>query len=157
MSEFQLYDIAGALARQCRYGGHCMRFYSVAEHCVLVASKASDKNKFTALMHDASEAYLVDIPRPIKNLLPDYQRIEKTLMRALSDRFDFDYPLPEEVKQLDEAILTDEREQNMAPLDAEGEEWGNKLPALGVELRCWAPEKAAYEFGAAFRRYGGRV
>jgi uncharacterized protein len=70
--EIRLVDIAHALSKLCRYGGQCLSFYSVAEHSLLVASKAPDHLKLVALMHDASEAYLLDIPRPIKRHLAGY-------------------------------------------------------------------------------------
>lgn len=82
-------DIANALARQCRYGGHCLKFYSVAEHCCHVSDKASLVYKLSGLMHDASEAYLVDIPRPVKPLLQNYYAVEDKLMRVISKKFDF--------------------------------------------------------------------
>lgn len=154
--EVNIFDIAGALARQCRYGGHCHKFYSVAEHCVHVASKASNHLKLTALMHDASEAYLVDIPRPVKPLLANYYELENQIMEVISERFVFEWPMPDEIKQLDTAILTDERIQNMTATCFKPEDWGNLLPGLGIDLQFWSHYRAANEFLSAFHRYGGR-
>ncbi len=69
-------DIAHALSHECRYGGHCDRFYSVAEHSVRVAEilrmqGASAVEILAGLLHDGSEAYLKDIPRPLK-MLPEF-------------------------------------------------------------------------------------
>lgn len=150
-------DIAIPLSRCCRYAGHCRRFYSVAEHCVLVAERASEKNKLTALMHDASEAYLVDIPRPIKPLLTNYYDLEDGIMRAIADKYGFEWPLPAEVKNLDNSILVDERDQNMAPMDCDAASWGAPFPKLGIELRFWHPGEALSAFLGAFHRYGGRA
>ena len=81
-----LSDIAHALAHTCRYGGHCKRFYSVAEHAVLVSRRleeqgASNRRLRAGLHHDDSEAYLGDIPRPMKPLLGK-------AYRDLTDRMD---------------------------------------------------------------------
>lgn len=87
---FVIAEIAHALSNACRYGGHCEQFYSVAEHSVLV-SEIAERLKlcdpFEALMHDASEAYIVDIPGPWKCLLPDYQKLERDLEEKLQAFF----------------------------------------------------------------------
>jgi hypothetical protein len=156
VEDIRIEDIAGALSKMCRYGGHCKKFYSVAEHCVLVARHAPDDLKLTALMHDASEAYLVDVPRPIKPFLPGYYDMEAKLMSVISERFGLIDPLPAEVKRLDNAILRDEREQNMASMDVAPEFWGDAIDGLGVELRFWQPEDAQTMFLHAFKKFGGK-
>lgn len=153
--EIHIEDIAAALSKMCRYGGHCKRFYSVAEHSVLMAHAAPDGYHLDALLHDASEAYLADVIRPIKSSLTNYHAIEAALERAIGRRFGTRQTMPDAVKHLDNAILADERAQNMEPMPVSNEEWGARMPALGVTLQFWTPEKAEYEFLAAFRRYGG--
>jgi hypothetical protein len=150
--EIHIDDIAAALSKMCRYGGHCKRFYSVAEHCVLMAHAAPDGFHLSALLHDASEAYLSDVIRPIKSHLTNYLEIEANLERAIAQRFTLPFPMPAEVKRLDNGILADERDQAIL---IPPREWGLTEPALGVTLQFWSPEKAEYEFLAAFRRYGG--
>lgn len=88
---FNIAEIAHALSNACRYGGHCSQFYSVAEHSVLVSEIAEELklcDPFEALMHDASEAYLCDIPGPWKCLLPDYRALESALEEKLQAFFD---------------------------------------------------------------------
>lgn len=154
--EIHIEDIAAALSKLCRYGGHCKRFYSVAEHSVLMAHAAPDGYHLDALLHDASEAYLADVIRPIKSSLTNYHAIEAALERAIGRRFGTRQTTPDAVKHLDNAILADERAQNMEPMPGIPDaEWGARLPALGVTLQFWSPEKAEFEFLAAFRRYGG--
>ena len=150
--EIHIEDIAAALSKLCRYGGHCKRFYSVAEHCVLMAHAAPDGMHLAALLHDASEAYLSDVIRPIKRHLENYERIEAELERVIAQRFTLEFPMPAAVKALDNAILVDERDQAMV---TPPQPWGLTEPALGVTLQFWSPEKARYEFLAAFHRYGG--
>jgi len=100
-------DIAHALAHQPRFGGHLPTFYSVAQHSVQVSVMAPELRdvKMQALMHDASEAYLIDIPRPIKHRLSNYKETEEKLMIVIAQKFGFDYPLSKEVKEFDEYAL----------------------------------------------------
>lgn len=150
--EIHIADIAHALSQLCRFSGHCLRFYSVAEHCVLMAREAPDEYKLTTLMHDASEAYLADVIRPIKPFLTNYHDIEARLETVIAERFNYPWPMPAEVKRLDNAILADEMAQNMAPPPVD---WRLPELPLGVRLQFWAPEKAEFEFRAAFTQYGG--
>src|SRR6266700_4788978 len=76
-------DIAHALSMLCRFGGHCIRFYSVAEHSVLLSRVAEPRFKLWALLHDASEAYLADVPRPVKPALVGYKDAEERVQRAI--------------------------------------------------------------------------
>ena len=99
---FCIDDIAWSLSNQCRFAGHTKIFYSVAEHCIDCYSR---NRSLEALMHDASEAYLVDIPRPIKNQIHDYQKIEHNLNTVLSAVFGFKYPFSKSVKKADEIAL----------------------------------------------------
>ena len=83
-------DIAHALSNQCRFSGHVRKFYSVAQHCVEVANllKVQPPHiQLAGLLHDASEAYLVDLPKPLKRKMPDYVTVEKGMMEAISKRF----------------------------------------------------------------------
>jgi hypothetical protein len=143
IEEIDIEDIAHALSMTCRFGGHCLNFYSVAEHCCLMYDKASDKNKFHALMHDASEAYITDVPRPLKPSLTNYKEIETHLMNKICEKYDLDLKMPAEVKTLDVAILFAEANQNMSPASFE---WEGVVEPLDVELRFWSPTKAKVEF-----------
>lgn len=98
-------DIAHALSNQCRFSGHTVRFYSVAEHSVRCAEMIDKKHALTALLHDASEAYLVDLPTPIKRVMPEYREAEVNMMRIIAEKFCFEWPLPTMVKQVDKAML----------------------------------------------------
>jgi len=98
-------DIAHALSHLCRYGGHCDPFYSVAQHSIACSYLVSPENAMCALMHDATEAYLVDIPRPIKKQIEFYNKLESHLYNSISQRFDLPNPIPDEVHKADNDML----------------------------------------------------
>lgn len=99
-------DIAHGLAMRCRFGGHTKSFHTVAEHCIFMCDNAPFELKLQALLHDASEAYIGDMPSPIKHRLPDYQMLEAALMEAIGRKFGFDgVNLHPTVKALDKAAL----------------------------------------------------
>lgn len=108
-----LTDIAQGLAHTARYCGQTRRFYSVAEHCVHLARYALEHHGLQAariaLMHDAAEAYICDIPRPLKMLLPGYKMLEARVEKVIADRFGLPSLSDPYVKKLDDRILEDER------------------------------------------------
>src|SRR5690348_16971168 len=96
-------DIARALANICRFGGHARAFYSVAQHSVIVSRLVEERgggaeDAFAALMHDATEAYLGDMPHPIKHRSPlgaAFRAAEDHLEAAIRDRFAIRADVPE--------------------------------------------------------------
>lgn len=143
VADIDIEDIAHALAHQCRYGGHCRQFYSVAEHSVLLSQSVAPEHALWALLHDASEAYLVDVPRPVKAELREYREIEDRLLAAIAARFGLVSAIPPAVHEADRRILTDEAAQLMrAPPMA----WSTQAEPLGVRVKCWAPKKAEQWF-----------
>ncbi len=101
-------DIAHALSMVCRFGGHVHRFYSVAQHCVLVSQHVSRPLRLTALLHDAGEAYTGDMPSPIKAVLPDFQVLERRVDQAIAEHFGLPSLMTPEIKRIDRRILIDE-------------------------------------------------
>ena len=119
-------DSAHALALSNRYMGHTRVPYSVADHSLGVANvvweRTSDlKLMFAALLHDASEAYIVDVPRPIKPYLKGYYEIEAVVMGAILEHYGLpqDLHLHPEIKRADEILLATEARDLMAPPPAE--------------------------------------
>lgn len=150
VDEIDIEDIAHALALQCRYAGHSLEFYSVAEHSCHVSDYCSPDMALWGLLHDASEAYLTDVVRPIKGHLDGYRAIEAHVMAAVARRFGLVDCMPAEVKRLDNAILANERDQIMAhpPQD-----WSLTEPAIpDLILSCWNWRRAEIEFMVRFER-----
>lgn len=147
-------DIAHSLSMQCRYAGHCIRFYSVAEHSVHLARHfrrvgASIEIQLWALLHDATEAYLVDLPRPVKPHIFGYEPAEQRLMRVIASHFKLlPFEIPACVKDADRAIIADEAQQNMSSPPAP---WNSPEP-LGIRIGCWPPSVAKEEFLFEFER-----
>jgi hypothetical protein len=109
VDEINVIDIAHSLSNQCRFAGHVDDFYSVAQHSVLVSMLLPEELWMTGLMHDASEAYLVDVPRPIKPFLKGYDEIEKNIMTCVAIKFRLKWPMPKEVKTADNTALAIEK------------------------------------------------
>jgi len=87
LDEIDIKDIAHALSLVCRFGGHCREFYSVAEHSIRVALEVDKDHKLSALLHDAHEAYLHDVPRPIKQDISGYKEIADGIQKAINRKF----------------------------------------------------------------------
>lgn len=84
---FTLEDIAHGLGNVCRFSGQTRQFYSVAQHSIMVAELVPPEARLAALLHDASEAYIQDVPAPLKALLPEYAIIEQRIEAAIAARF----------------------------------------------------------------------
>jgi hypothetical protein len=142
-AEINIVDIAHSLSMQCRYAGHVNRFYSVAEHCVHLSKHVSGPNAKWALLHDASEAYLVDVPRPVKHMLTGYAHLEAKVMDAVARKFGLPSVMPDEVKEADYCILSDEAHVLMNGMHPN---WADPSKALGIKIHCWSPQLAKSEF-----------
>src|SRR6266516_6511979 len=98
--DVDLEDIAHSESMQCRFTGHTKQFYSVAQHSVLVSQNCPSEYALAGLMHDASEAYLSDIARPIKkhpDFGPFYLKVEDGLTAAIMKAFDLTKDIPDKV------------------------------------------------------------
>lgn len=106
-------DISHGLANECRFAGQCRRYYSVAQHSVIASQMVESELAMEALFHDAAEAYLKDIPTPLKALLPEYRVIEERLSRVIRKRFGLPEDLAPEIKAADLQLLATERRDLM--------------------------------------------
>lgn len=103
-------DIAHALARTCRYGGHVTHHLSVARHSIWVSEELDGTgHELWGLLHDASEAYLGDMVKPLKHhpSMAIFRETEDALDRVIAERFSLDYPMPSEVHDADRHITVD--------------------------------------------------
>lgn len=132
-------DIAHSLSMQCRYNGHIHRFYSVAEHCVLASQNVAPENALWALLHDATEAYVGDMVRPLKINMPEYRHAEDKVMLAIAERFGISLTMPDEVHSVDRRLLLDERAALMGPPAGD---WRIEGDPLGIEIHAWQPDTA---------------
>lgn len=107
-------DIAHALANVCRFGGHTRKFYSVAQHSILVSYHVPPEDALTALLHDATEAYIGDMVRPLKREMHAYKQVEDRLWSAIRGRFGLGDITPA-IKEADERALQTERRDLMVP------------------------------------------
>ena len=112
-SNYTMDDIAHGLSMTCRFSGQSNFFYSVAEHSVYVSQLVPPELALDALMYDAAEAFICDMPKPLKEMLPDYQAIEKKVEFAIAEKFGLRWPMPREIKLADIQMLRAEQKQVM--------------------------------------------
>lgn len=152
-SAFRISDIAHALGNLCRFNGHVTEFYSVAEHSYHCSFLVPKEHAMAALLHDAAEAYLGDVSRPLKHLLPEYKVIEERVEVALAAYFGLQYPWSEEVKAADTLMLRHEQHT----LRKNRDQWHGVPDAapLDRDLVCWAPYRARGYFVERYLSLGG--
>ena len=148
LDQFSISDIAHGLAHTCRFGGHTRPFYSVAEHSCRLALLCRPAYQLEGLMHDAAEAYIGDIPTPLKNSMGSYRHIENVIEDAISERYGLREDLPEEVKTLDLRMFATEA-RDLTLLDAN--EWRGIEPCEN-SITPWAMSVAEQRFLYMFEK-----
>lgn len=135
--QFTLQDIANGTAQVCRCSGQTAHFYSVGLHSIyvseeLAATGHSPRVQLLGLLHDASEAYIADVPGPVKDELPQYRAIEERIQRAVYEAFGIGAP---EQTETDAVERVDERLRHYElPSLLPGHEWDFRRPALEYDL-----------------------
>lgn len=153
--DFHILDIAHALSNQCRYNGHVRYFYSVAQHCVLLAESEFPGLPKWKLMHDAAEAYLPDVCVGFKSHLPKLVEAENRILKQLAELLELP-PLKgkilEDIKEGDRAIRFWEGRAFMP--EVAGVCWGKDVepPKVKVKIERWPPHYAEERFIKCFRR-----
>lgn len=161
-------DVAHALSNTCRYAGHTLEFYSVAQHCVHVAEwlEREIERGWEAdavqdvvvprwgLLHDASEAYIADICAPIKPFIVGYREIEEQLQVAIGHRFGLPWPMPSMVKYADKAVFKSEVDSGIM---RRADWWvlHPEHPDAGMRIEPWDRLRAESEFIRKFRELFG--
>jgi 5'-deoxynucleotidase YfbR-like HD superfamily hydrolase len=153
-SRFTIEDIAHALAHICRFTGHVHTYYSVAQHSVHVSRIVPAWCALAGLLHDAAEAFVGDVSKPLKDLLPDYRIIETRVEQAVLDRFGLSLPLPLEIKEADITMLATEQRQLMTNGDTWHHTHGRQ--PLDMKLPYMPPKIAKQAFLDRFAELGGQ-
>lgn len=141
-------DIAHSLSMLCRFNGHSRIFYSVAEHSVRVSKILPPNLQLWGLLHDSAEAYLSDIPRPLKKNFREFREVEDALLEVIARRFGLSWPMPAEVVEADNRLLATEARDLMAP---HPEPWNLPFPPLAERIVPLGPAEAEAAFLARFR------
>lgn len=148
-------DIAHSLSMQCRYNGHCRKFYSVAQHSVMVAKlmpKVPERSLgIYGLLHDAAEAYIGDIPSPVKALISDIREVEERILNVIYAKFNLDIAMSRmpEIKHADRIAMTIEVKNLMF---SGGRDWGEFLftHGYGISLETKLMELSSSEAETQF-------
>lgn len=153
---FEIEEMAWSTSMQCRFTGHVKRFYSVAEHCILVSSLVRHLrlgDPFEALMHDMHEGYLNDVSSPVKANLPDYKALENRIEAALRASYRFPREKNPRIKYGDRLALYIEA-THLMPEGAvdelvcgdEATKEAARRIACHWTLACHTPERAREDF-----------
>jgi hypothetical protein len=151
-ADVRLADIAAGLAHTCRFGGHPRRFYSVAEHSLHVSEELEGRGGddprlgLLGLLHDAGEAYVGDVPRPVKRRVEGFEHIESAVLDAVWSGLDIAPPTAaewERVMRDDDRLLAYEADE----LLADGS-WAEAPPDLDYDLGARAIDETREAFRA---------
>lgn len=142
-ADVRLPDIAHALSCINRYTGHTITPYSVAQHSVMVSKLCEPQDELWGLLHDASEAYLGDVARPLKTLLPDYVELEHHVQKTIGKHFGLSWPMPVSVKVADNRALIAEKRALMSV----EHDWGIEADPVMVPINpyCWQQARQMFE------------
>jgi hypothetical protein len=150
--EIRILDIAHALSQLVRFAGHVRFPYTVAQHSVLASKRAARENKLWALLHDATEAYLVDLPRPVKHSMgmETYRQAEHDLMMTICQRFGLCYDEPAEIKEVDFRLCSTEARDLLGPIHPD---WTHLEP-YDERIYAWSMDSAKASFITQFALLG---
>ncbi len=151
-TDIDIRDIAHALSMLCRFNGHCRTFYSVAEHAVRVSYAVPEDDALWGLLHDAAEAYVTDLPRPVKQRLPAFSDIEDALLAVIMASYGLPWPMPAAVAEADDRLLATELRDLMGPPP---EPWGLNVEPLAEAIEPWPWQEAERRFLARFAELTG--
>lgn len=141
--------MAHALSNICRFGGHCTSFYPVAQHLVLASLMCQPPWQLWGLVHDGPEAYLIDIPSPLKRMpeFKPYRDAEENLMNVICDTFELPRGEPPEVKLVDKRMLaTEARDLTFT----QGRGWSTPAEPYDFNIIPWTPQYAEVRFLSRF-------
>lgn len=148
-------DIAQGLSNLCRFTGQVKEFYSVAQHSCIICDYAPEHLKLIGLLHDGAEAYISDIPRPVKGIIKQIKELEIKIQIQIAEKFKLSFPYSGQIDILDGQLLLAEADQ----LFNHKVSWEIKgLDPLDVIIgECWTPPRAKKEFMNRFHRLYNEV
>lgn len=147
--EMNIVDIAHGLAYQCRFNGQTDGFFSVAEHSVHCSHIGPEDEAMERLMHDAAEAYIGDLVRPVKyapELREIWNRIDHAVEVQVARKFGLVYPWPASVKVADEMTVNQELRVVMHGDEPDSEVTFGSFGHAASKIECWAPDVAYAHF-----------
>lgn len=160
VEDLSIIDIAHHLSNQCRYSGAPITTYNTAQHSCILADYAEKEKKATPgecleiLLHDGAEAYLVDVPRPIKQYLPDYRKWDYNITMCIREWLGMkDKPIPSWQDEIDSRIIADERAQIMFD---QALDWEHAAEPLGVTIEPWGSRFSEQQFLMRYATYSSR-
>lgn len=159
--DVRIVDIAHALSLINRFDGATIEAYSVAQHCVLVSEIVPPEMALQGLLHDAAEAYVGDVGRPLKDALEiltgnrnPFKPIEQKVAAAIGRRFQVELvDLPEEVHRADRILLATEKRDLLLPPE---QDWGHLEEPLATKITPWPAHGAEAAFLGRFKELYGR-
>lgn len=167
IEDLDIFDIAHALSLLCRFNGHCKSHYSVGQHSVLVSAvieagariakkehpEVSEREildlAMCGLLHDAAEAYLGDMIRPLKRSMPTYCEAETALERLVAQRWALEFPWPDSIKGADNVLLMTERRDLLLKTE---HRWTDRATPLADRIEPWTAQDAELRFLQRFEK-----
>ena len=146
IEDVDIYDIAHSLAMICRFNGHSRIVYSVAEHSVLVSTFCPPELALEGLLHDAAEAYLGDVPTPLKRQWPEYQAAERRAQSVITKCFGLPAEMSSAVNVADKRAIEIEMPRLLAPVHS----------SIAIAPLCgFSPDKGREAFLARYSELTG--
>lgn len=139
--EVHIADIAHHLSMICRFTGAVREFYSVAQHSILCSRIVPECDAKWGLLHDATEAYIADVSRPVKPYLSNYESLERQLHSVIADRFGLPQKIPPSIHKADDILVCTERRDLLGPGPSWGQ-WANDVRLLEKRIIAIPPQEA---------------
>lgn len=142
--KFEIEAIAHSLSQQCRWTGNCRKFFSIAQHSVLVSKHVPKEHALAGLLHDGIESVMGDCSTTLKSLLPLYKELEYKAEREMFKQFNIEFPMSKEIKKIDLVLLATER-RDLMPYCGHWDMLEGVVP-LDKILKPWSVDKSKREF-----------
>lgn len=141
--DFEIEDIAAALAKINRYTGHTSVPFSVAQHSVMASEIAEPGDELWALLHDGAEAFVGDISSPLKRALKGVVAVvEEPILKCVIEKYGLSWPMPASVHHIDMVMLSTEKRCLMA----QTVEWPGLPEPLAEKITPWPWKTAEARF-----------